>query len=277
MRYLQASIVILTVFLVTSATTAQDLTAAQQAEILQRAHSLYYKPSANGLAAVTCDIKLDWSKFPQAILAPAEKAGPDYLHETKFQLAVDTTGAQNITRAYPRGALQQSVPAYDKFYDWASKVIGGFLMSWKSKAIQDPFPDAKSISHFASTPDGYQISTRYSDTTVVLSLSKDLVITRILTLGVGESIDERTTYTQTPQGLTLTAVDATNTAAEGTNHIAYDLIYQPTDIYRSDISIPFPNRVHLAVNNQLDMRFSFQNCLAKRGTTVKASPPPGGN
>jgi hypothetical protein len=265
MRYFQASIAVLIASLAISQTTAQDLTAAQQAEILQRARTLYYNPGANGLTAVSCEIKLDWSKIPKAILKPAEDAGSDYLHLTKFQMTVDSTGAQNITRDYAHATPRTSIPAYDKFYDWASKVIGSFLMSWKSKAIQSPFPDAKSISHFASTPDGYQITTKYTDTTVVLSLSKDLVLTKILSLGVGQSIEERTTYTQTPQGLTLTAVDATNTSADGTYHIAYDLIYQPTDIYRSEISIPFPSRVHLAVNDQIDMRFSFQNCLAKRG------------
>jgi hypothetical protein len=272
MKFLQTAIAVFTTFLATSGTIAQDLTAPQQAEILQRARSLYYNPGAKGLVAVSCEIKLDWSKLPKAILAPAENANADYLHQTKFQLTVDTSGAQNITRDYVRGTPQQSIAAYDKFYDWATKTIGGFLMSWKSKVVQSPFPDSKSITHFASLPDGYQITTKYSDTTVVLSLSKDLGLTKILTLGVGQSIEEHTTYTQTPQGLTLTAVDTTNTSADGTNHIAWDLIYQPTDIYRSDISIPFPNRVHLTVNDQIDMRFSFQNCLAKHGVAVNNFP-----
>jgi hypothetical protein len=272
MKFLRTSIAISAIFLATSGTIAQDLTAAQQADILQHARSLYYNPGANGLVAVNCEIKLDWSKVPRAILAPAENAGTEYLRLTKFQLTVDSTGAQNITHDYPRGTPRQPIPTYDKFYDWASKVIGAFLMSWKSKAIQSPFPDPKTISHFASTPDGYQVTTKYTDTTVVLSLSKDLSLTRILTLGVGQSLEERTTYTQTPQGLTLTAVDATSTAADGTHHIAYDLTYEPTDIYRSEISIPFPNRVHLVLNDQVDMRFSFQNCLAKRGIAANNFP-----
>jgi hypothetical protein len=273
MRFLQATIAVLTASLAASQTTAQDppstLPPAQQLEIAQRAYSLYYNPLAKGLQSIDCDIKLDWSTLPPSILVPAENVGKDSLHATKLHLTADATGAQNITVAYPVDASAQARSAYDKFFDWASRAVGGFFMTWKAKAMQSPIPPGKYISNVASTPDGYQISAKYGDGTVTFSLSKDLVVARLLSTNGAQSIEEQTTYTQTPQGLILTAVDTTNTAAQGTTHILYDLTYQSVN------SILFPDKIHLTLEKLVNMRFSFENCTVKKNEVINVSPPPG--
>ena len=146
MKLFRKFTVILSSLLTINTMKAQELGNSQQTEISQRAELLYYSPIANGFKSISCELKLDWDTIPAMMLAPAEQAGKDHLRETKLHFTSDISGTQNITREYPSVTSSVARPAYDQFFDWASSVVGGFFMTWKSKAMRSPVPTGKYIS-----------------------------------------------------------------------------------------------------------------------------------
>ena len=243
---------------------AQELSTAQKAEIVKHAQPLYYSPVEHGFASITCDVKFDWDTVPKIMLV-AERDG---LENTKLRLAMKADGKSEITREYAKDTPVLMKPTYDRFFDWASSVVNGLFLTWGSKAMRSPIPTGHYISTITADRDGYQIASNSGGAVITLSLSKDYVITRILTTGPGQTIDERPNYTSSPQGLLLTDVDATNKTADGATHVFYDVDYLPID------TILFPNKIHLVVDNNIDMKFALENCSAKRDMVLSVRPTP---
>jgi hypothetical protein len=257
----------LSLYLAASSAVAQELSSAQKAEIVKHAQPLYYSPIEHGLVSVACNVKLDWETVPKVILVPAEIAGRDRLQSTKLRLTLNANGKPEMTREYARDTPVLMKPVFDRFFDWASSVVTGFFLTWGSKAMRSPIPTGHYISTVIPDQDGYQIASNSGGAVITLSLSKDYVIRKILTTAPGQTIDEHSTYTSSPEGLLLTSVDATNKTAEGATHVSYDVDYLPID------TILFPNKIHLVVDNNIDMKFTLENCSAEQATVFTVRPP----
>jgi hypothetical protein len=263
-----SAIAVLSISLSASGANAQNLNAAQKTEIIQHAYPLYYSPIEHGFVSIACDVKLDWDTVPYLMLAPAKLAGIGNLQAAKLRFTMDANGKPAMTSEYTKDTSPLIKPVYDKFFDWASSVVTGFFMTWGSKAMRSPIPTGHYVTNLTLDQSGYQLTTDSGGAVIALSLSKDYVITRILTTAPGQTIDERPQYTSSPQGFLFTGVDATNKTAEGTTHVSYNVNYHPVD------TIFFPDSVHLAVDNNVDMKFNLENCSAERSMVLRVSPPP---
>jgi hypothetical protein len=257
----------LSVSLGVSSAGAQELSTAQKAEIVQQASSLYYSPMEHGFVSIACDVRLDWNTVPKAMLPPAELAGRDRLQQTKLRFTMNSGGNAEIKREYLQDTPALIKPAYDNFFDLMSTIVTGFFMTWGSKAMRSPIPTGHYVSTLTADQSGYQLASNSGPAVITLSLSKEYVITRILTTSPGQTIDEHPQYRSSPAGLLLTAIDATSKAAEEPTHVAYKVDYSPIN------TILFPSKVHLVVDNNIDMKFALENCSVERATVLTVGPP----
>jgi hypothetical protein len=200
------------------------------------------------------------------MLAPVERDGREHLEQTKLRLMMNANGTPSISREYAKDTSTFVKPAYDKFFDWASSVVSGFFMTWGSKAMRSPIPTGRYISSLIADPGGYQLASTSGPAVITLFLSKGYLITRILTTAPGQTIDEHPEYTSPPQIL-LKRVDATNRTTEGATHVAYEMDYLSTN------TIFFPSKVHLVVDNNIDMKFALENCSVERNQVITVGPP----
>jgi hypothetical protein len=152
------------------------------------------------------------------------------------------------------------------FFEWTSNVVTGFFTTWGSKAMRTPIPDVRHITSLTVDQNSYLLKFD-SGMPIEVTLSKDYVISRILSKAPAQTIDERPEYSSSPQGLLLTGIDATSQAPDGTTHVTYDLSYQTVD------TLEFPQNIHLVVDDNINMKFSLQNCSAVRGTVINVGPP----
>jgi hypothetical protein len=215
---------------------------------------------------MTCDLKLDWNTVPEAMLAPTALADREPLESTKLRFTMKASGGSNISHEYASDVAAEAKPVYDTFFAWATNLVNGVFATWGTKAMQTPIPDAGHITSLSEDQDSYLL--RFVNAVPIeVTLSKDYVITRIVTKPPEQAIDEHVVYSPSPQGLLLTGVDATNTEPGGATHVVYNLSYQTVD------TLEFPQNVHLKVDDNIDMKFSLQSCSAERGTVLQVAPP----
>src|ERR1035441_239112 len=143
--------------------------------------------------------------------------------------------------------------------------VGG-LIRCKSRNVT-PIPDVRHITSLTADQDSYLLKFE-SGVPIEVTLSKDYVITRILTKAPAQTADEHAEYSPSPQGLLLTGIDATNKAPDVTTHFIYDLSYQTVDTFE------FPQNIHLIVNDNINMKFSLQSCAVVRATVIKIKVVP---
>ena len=200
------------------------------------------------------------------MLVPAELAGRERLENTKLRFTVRAAGNSDMTHEYPEDTPDLVKPVYDKFFEWTSNVMSGFFQTWGSKAMRTPIPDVRHITSLTADQNTYQLKFE-SGMPIEVSLNKEYVITKILSKAPSQTIDEHAQYSPSPQGLLLTGIDATSKAVYETTHVLYDIKYQTVD------TIEFPQIVHLVVNDNINMKFSLNNCSVVRGTVIKLAPP----
>jgi hypothetical protein len=216
---------------------------------------------------MTCDLKIDWDTVPKLMLVPPALAGLDRLESTKLRFTMRSDGSSDVTHEYANDTPALIKPVYDKFFEWTSNVVNGFFTTWGSKAMRTPIPDVRHITSLTADQDSYLLKFE-SGVPIEVTLSKDYVITRILTKAPAQTADEHAEYSPSPQGLLLTGIDATNKAPDVTTHFIYDLSYQTVDTFE------FPQNIHLIVNDNINMKFSLQSCAVVRATVIKIKVVP---
>ena len=261
-----SNIIALSIFLITISAAGQELTPEQKSEFVRQAQPRYYSPIEHGLQSITCDVKLDWDTVPKTMLVPAELAGRERLENTKLRFTVRTAGNSDMTHEYPADTPALIKPVYDKFFEWTSALMSGLFQTWGSKAMRTPIPDVRHITSLTADQNLYQLKFE-SGMPIVVSLTKEYVITRILSKAPSQTIDEHAQYSPSPQGLLLTGIDAISKSGDDITHVMYDIKYQTVD------TIEFPQAIHLVVNDNIDMKFSLNNCSVVRGTVIKLAPP----
>lgn len=254
-------------FFAVGVANSQELTVEQRAEFVRQAQPRYYSPVEHGFVSMTCDLKLDWDTVPKAILAPPTLTERKPLEKTKLRFTMRANGSSDVSHEYASDAPVLAKPDYDKFFEWVTNLVNGVFATWEAKAMRTPIPDVVHIASLSMDRDSYLLKFD-NEVPIELTLSKGYVITRILTKAPTQTIDEHAVYSPSPQGLLLTGIDATDQAPGGTTHVIYDLSYQTVD------TLAFPQNVHIIVDDNIDMKFSLQNCLAERGTVISVGPPP---
>ena len=226
----------------------------------------YYNLINQGLVSFSCDVKVNWDTVPKVMLVPAEIAGREGLQATTLRVAQGIRTTAKVEHKYPERTPALAAAAYDPFFSWLSDVVKGFMMTWGAKGMGGPIPGEDNISAVKLDPSGYRVV--LVNPGIQLLVTKDYLVTEVLTSATGQDIDEHLSFTPSPQGLLFTRAEAANKQGADWTRIQYDLDYQPVK------TLQLPHNVHLIVNDNMDMRFSFENCSAERGTVVRVKALP---
>jgi hypothetical protein len=242
---------------------APNSSQASNNEFIAQARKRYYRPEEQGLVSFACDVKMDWDSVPAVMLIPAEITGRTPLEVTKLRMSMGFNGPK-VQHEYANNTPALMVPVYDKFFDWLSNTLQGFMETWAPKAMNGPIPPEYGILGVTPTPEGYRLQVKApGDQQVELLVNRDFLITEILTQGSGQKIDEHLGFTASPQGLLFTHNKGASTGGPNPVRIQYDIDYQTI----SGFALPY--QVHLQVNDNMNMKFSLENCSVVRGVVAQ--------
>jgi hypothetical protein len=171
-----------------------------------------------------------------------------------------------VEHIYPKesGAVaQQSIAPV---VNWMTAIVSGFFQTWPSKGWSTPIPPfGRWVDKIVPTDTGYEIRARSKDGLESIAMSRDLVVTRITS--IGGKIDEHPAYLATPDGLIFSGNEALDdSGAGGRTTVKYQIDNAMTDGFR------LPSAVHLQVNDNVDVRFSLNGCSVEKGMVLKVQP-----
>jgi hypothetical protein len=227
------------------------------------ARARYYNLEHQGLVSFTCDVKVDWETVPKQMLLPAEIAGRKRLEATRIKATLGPRSSPVVKHEYTPDTPALAKVAYDPFFVWLSDVVTGFLMTWEVKGIVGPIPGENNISTVTPTSSGYSVF--LVGPSVKLLVTKNYQVAEAISSFGNETIDEHFVFTPSPDGLLFTRAEAVDKQGDNTTRIQYDVDYSPVD------SLRLPHNVHLVVNDNINMKFSFENCSVIRGDVVEVS------
>jgi hypothetical protein len=230
------------------------------------ASAKYYSLIDQGLVSFACEVKVDWETVPKIMLVPAEIGGRQGLESTRVKVSQDLRTIAKVDHDYAPGTSAAAKLVYDPFFGWLQDVVRGFLMTWSAKGLAGPVPTEGNIDHVASEATGYRIV--LVNPGIQVLATKDYLVTEILTSGPGEEIDEHPVFTPSSQGLLFAGNRAVNKQGDNETRVQYEVDQKIVD------TLILPHNVHLKVNDNMDMRFSFENCSVERGTVVKVRASP---
>jgi len=247
---------------------SQSSAPIDKADFVHHANSLYYRPAEAGLVSFTCRVHVDWDTVPSQILLPAEIAGRKPLEETKFFVAVNAVGSPSARHEYTQAAPMWMRPAYDKLFQLLSSLVSGTLQTWETKYIHGPMPEVRYVTGVEKTDDGYVVTSSNAPAQFRDVLSSDYRMHEMVTKAPNDDIDEHTVFSDSPQGWVITSNDGLDKTSQLTTHMKYDMTYQMADGFR------LPHTLHLKVNDNIDMKFSFESCSVQKGKIITVMPPP---
>lgn len=262
------AVVLLLAFLSPLAGHSQTPAPIDKVDFVQHASSLYYRPAAAGLVSFTCSVKVDWDTVPIQILLPSEIAGRKPLEETKFFVTVNAIGSASTRHEYTQAAPTLMRPVYDKLFELLSNLVAGTLQTWGTKYLNGPLPAERYITAIEKTDDGYVVTWSYAPAQFRTVLSSDYRVSEMVTKAPNNEIDEHTGFSDSPQGFVLTSNNATNRQGDEMTRIQYEMNYLMADGFR------LPSALHLKVNDNIDIKFSFESCSVQKGIVVKVKVAP---
>jgi hypothetical protein len=247
---------------------AQTLSKSDAIAFSDVARSHYYSLRNHGFESFTCDIKPDWDTLPNVMLGPVELTGKKPVETTRLQVTMTSRGNITFQHQYPADASALMTPVYDKFFGWLSSLVQGFLTTWGSKAVSGIIPDKFLVSSVEIMPHGHLITSNASGQHIELMLDNDYRVSNLSQTAANQKIVEQPVFNDSPEGWLLIGDSGMFTGSNSATHINYDLSYRPVD------TLQLPQNIHLMVNDNIDIKFSFENCTAVHGIVVHVSPPP---
>lgn len=258
--------ILLLFFLFPLVLSGQSPATVDKIKFADTAGAKYYNLINQGLVSFSCNLKVDWDTVPKVLLVPAEIAGRQGLESTRIKVSQDLRSTAKVEHEYPQGTLAPAKVVYDPFLGWLQDVVRGFMMTWSAKGLGGPIPTEGNIDHVTREPTGYRIV--LVNPRIQILANRDYLVTDILTSQPGDEIIEHPVFISSAQGLLFSGVQAVEKQGENETRIKYDVDHQTVD------SLLLPHNVHLKVNDNMDMKFSFESCSVVRGTVLKVSAPP---
>jgi hypothetical protein len=236
-------------------------------QFVEQARTRYYSPEEQGVDSFNCDVTVDWNTVPTVLLVPAELAGRSFLEKTKLRASLGRITGAKVQHEYPKDVPVLMTPVYDKFFDLLSNIVQAFLQTWAPKAMNGPIPAKYEILSAAPISGGYRLKVKApAGQQVEVLVNNDYLLTEIITRTSNGQIDEHPSFSASSNGLLFTHNDAATTGDQ-TVHVQYDVDYQPVE------GFDLPHRVHLQVDDNINVKFAFENCAVSHGTVIHFNPP----
>ena len=238
---------------------------SERLKILSDARSKYYSLENQGLISFHCSVDFDLSTLPQQILP--NSAIDDRKTLKGLILAI------NMNREGPRVEYSNHPSMMSSQAEQAASIIqslvSGFWMTWPTKGLNGPIPPFdKWVTEIQGLPSGYEVraDSALANGLQSIFLDKDFHVTRILS--VGGKVDEHPVYAQTADGLVYSGLDATSEDQSGGRTVVH---FEIESALMDGFHLP--QKVHMKVNDNLDVRFAMSACSVKKADAVlKISP-----
>ena len=205
--------------------------------------------------------------MPKALLLPAEVAGRAPLEATQLQLTMNSRGKPSLNTAIAPGASAIMLPIYKKFFELAGNLVTGFAATWGAEGTNGAVLNVSDVLSVTPGVPLTRIRLPEPGAKLELLVNDQMLVTEILTSSPKETIDEHPTFTPSPRGLLFTANDTSMRQGEESTQVHYTVSYQEVGTFL------IPQDVHLAVNDNIDVKFRFANCAVQRGVTLEVRAP----
>jgi hypothetical protein len=252
--------------LIAVAASAQSLTAGQQS-ILKAARAKYYSLESRGFASASCTANFDFETMP-SLPSADPTAGRRVIEKTVFSLNIGGTDRSpiKVKVQYPKEASDKERELVAPLASVLRSLVQGTFQTWGTKGFHGPIAAFDSeIESVTASSSGYTIVLANDDDPVRIELDKNYLVTEIVSNG--GKIDEKPVYASTPDGWVYAgnlAIDDSNPNGKVT--VQYELGLQVVDGLR------LPSTVHLRVNKNINVKFSLNNCIVRKGVVLNVAP-----
>lgn len=239
---------------------AQQLSADDR-KIIQEAQQHYYSLPDAGLVAFSCNVAYDLNSLPETILPETAVRDREILSHSTFQIHV-ADGKPNIIFSLPEDTDEPTKTELQTASGLMKQTVGGFIGTWPSKGWSGPIPPFTNwASGVERLPTGYIIRASGSTNGLVqIELNHALDVMRVVS--VQGTVIEQPQYQSTPHGLVYSGLKGEQTSPQGNTHIVMKIDSSETDGFL------LPQDIHVDVNDNLKVHFSFTQCTVRKADAV---------
>ena len=173
-------------------------------EVIGRAQSAYYNLTKHGFNGFKATIEPNWN----VILA--HTATPQNLkvfRAVQFSASADASGSVTVQYEITPSEKRRLESTITQIHKNMQGLVGGFFNTWRMFMVASPFGPTESEIKVEDQANGYRFSYSTHPADVVLTTTKDLVITEWKLSGPTAIRTIRPQFRKTPEGLLLTGYD----------------------------------------------------------------------
>jgi hypothetical protein len=220
-------------FLICAACAPAGFAAGQsnRKEIVSQARQASYSLRRLGLVEFQCNIKPNWEPVLREQLKTDPASGQaalkllDGLH---FAMTLDRDGRVKVTHQADQAAPnEKAAEGHKQICDGLDLAMSGFFDTWSPFMLTSAFPEVESEYRLEDLGNGYRLSYKEGDASVVTDMTRDFGITEILVSSASLKSSLKPHFTKTRQGFVLAGYEATYTPASGlVTHLNTQVDYQ---------------------------------------------------
>lgn len=173
-------------------------------DVIGRAQRAYYNLTKHGFNGFKANIEPNWN----VILA--HTATPENLkvfRAVQFAAIADAGGRVTVQYEIAAAEKRRLEPTIKQIHRNMQGLVGGFFNTWRMFMVTSPFVPTESEIKVEDQANGYRFSYSTQPADVVLTTTKDLVITEWKLTGPTAIRTLRPQFQKTPEGLLLTGYD----------------------------------------------------------------------
>jgi hypothetical protein len=181
-------------------------------EIVRQSRAAYYSLRRLGLIEFECSVKPNWELVLQEQLKadpPSAQTALKLLNGLHFVVTLDPNGQVKLTHTADQAAPNaKAAEGFKDIFDGMDQAMSGFFDTWSPFMLSSPFPAVESDYLLEDLGDGYRLSYKDGDASVVTSVTRDFGITEVLVSSARFKSSLKPQFTKTGQGFVLSGYEA---------------------------------------------------------------------
>jgi hypothetical protein len=153
----------------------------QNKQILHQARAAYYNLRNEGLLEFRANVVPDWSPILEPLRKNADAASIErakkILGGLHFELALDKSNKVSVTHSADSNPENpEMAKGFNQIFEGMEQALKGFFDTWSPFMLTSMFPDEDSEFQLDDLGDKYRLSYKEGDADVVLTMSKNFVL-----------------------------------------------------------------------------------------------------
>ncbi|HVZ16381.1 MAG TPA: hypothetical protein VG897_04640 [Terriglobales bacterium] len=184
--------------------------------LLLRARNAYYRLNTQGFEGYEAKVQPDWI----ATLGNPPGGVPPILQAIHFSVTVDREGKATTNHTLDTPAASDQVQAaFDQISNGMEQTLALFHQTWAMFTVASPLPDSDDDYQIEETGNSYRCSFSAEGTSIVILMSKELVIQEVQLTAPDYKSSIHPTFKKSPKGLMLTGYNADYLPNSGTGTV----------------------------------------------------------